>query len=80
MTLRSITCGCGMSRPGSQAHCPSCGHTEGRELLERQVTVRPPLLRVKAPVGCGLCGLARVRPSRSALYVCPYCDWVVDPD
>lgn len=85
MTLRSILCLCGTRRPGSEARCPTCGRSEGRELLERSLVPPEPIRRPRGTptgdkVGCGLCGLARVRSPQGALMLCPFCDTVRDID
>ncbi|MST34884.1 hypothetical protein GHK86_19425 [Acidimicrobiaceae bacterium USS-CC1] len=85
MTLRSITCQCGTSRPGSQSQCPNCGRSDGREVLERTLQPRRTVRPAGPPqtgdlIGCGLCGLARVRVDGSDLVVCPFCDTVRDID
>ncbi|MHB1928535.1 MAG: hypothetical protein ACYDEN_01285 [Acidimicrobiales bacterium] len=85
MSVRSIMCPCGTNRPGNEARCPACGRAEGREVLERALTPRTPVTRPRGmptgdTIGCGLCGLARVRPTESVWLICPFCDTVRDID
>ncbi len=85
MSVRSIMCSCGTSRPDNEARSPACGRREGREVVERKLVPDPDMSPpTSSPMvdalGCGLCGLARMRPAHGALLVCPFCDAVRDID